>query len=71
MHRCLAGKLKLGSAKEEFIKREVAFHMDELHLQFQSVKLDENCVGNAVETYSTFGMDSGKALLFKESEEAR
>lgn len=55
-------------AKEEFIDREVAYYLGELHRQFQSGTLNEDCVQNADETHFILNTDFGKASGFKRSE---
>lgn len=69
--RALTGKLQLSPAKEEFIQKEVAYHLGKLARAFRSGELQEDDVENADETHFVINLDNGRTLGFKGAEEVK
>lgn len=69
--RSQAGKLQVSTAKQDFIEREVAFHLGKLCREFNSRGLDEDCVYNADETHFAINMHNHKTVSVRGSSEVK
>lgn len=65
------GKLMVSPAKQEFIEREVAFHLGCMARQFRSGELDENNLENADETHFQINFDNGRTLGFSGEDDVK
>lgn len=54
----------ISAVKQEFIYREVAYHLGQLHRGFRDGALNEDLVENMDETHFVFNVDNGHTLGF-------
>lgn len=71
VHRTQTGKLMVSPAKQEFIERQVAFHMGELRRGFLDGTYHQDLMENMDETHFIINMDNGRTLGFKGDSEVK
>lgn len=69
--RAQTGKLTLSARKEEFIHREVSFHLGNVTQEFNSGKLADNQVCNADETHFSFDRHNHRTLAIRGEEDLK
>lgn len=69
--RAVSGKGAVSPAKQEFIEKEVAFHLGVLKRGFDDNSIDENLVENIDETHFLINMSNGRTLGFSGDKDTR
>ena len=69
--RAHTGKLLTSPSKEEFIEKEVAYHLCQLCRDFRAGRISENDIENADETHFVINYDNGRTLGFAGEDEVK
>lgn len=58
------GKLMRSAVKQDFIHREVAYHLGEMHRGFRDGQMEEDLIDNMDETHFVVNVENGRTLGF-------